>query len=299
MTIALPTNGSGVCAVVVTYKPDGGILPRLHGVAVQVEHLIIVDNSGSEATARLPEDHLLPENSIVVRNPDNRGIAAGLNQGLQLAAARNCSWLLTLDQDSECRNDMVRTLCSVVQHVRPLPAVIGGNYFDPKRRRHEVEPNSQPGAHQERKTVITSGCLVQVALARAIGGFREDYFIDQVDHEFCLRVRSRGRRVAISRRPVMTHSVGDGSGLRLPLIGQRFPAHSNTRRYYIVRNSLVTIASFWRREPIWCLKRSIRLLFGIVGLVLIGPERGATLKASLVGARHALRRRMGPCTGSF
>lgn len=35
--------------------------------------------------------------------------------------------------------------------------------------------------------------LLRLEFAKAIGGFRDDYFIDSVDHEFCLRAAKRGQ----------------------------------------------------------------------------------------------------------
>ena len=116
-----------------------------------------------------------------------------------------------------CYPEMVRTPLFTAGPAHLRPAVIGGNYFDTKRAVMKCRQYLRP--MPERKTVITSGCLVDAAFAREIGGFRDDFFIDQVDHEFCLRTRANGRRVAISAKPVMQHSVGGWRGPRVPLLG--------------------------------------------------------------------------------
>ena len=98
----------------------------------------------------------------------------------------------------------------------------------------------------------------------------------------------------ISRRPVMEHSVGEIGGAWLPLLGH-LPRHSPLRKYYVARNSLATIADYWRGEPDWCLRRAIRLVAGLVLMVLLERQRQAKGRAFLAGVADAIRGRMGPC----
>jgi rhamnosyltransferase len=146
----------------------------------------------------------------------------------------------------------------------------------------------------EQKTVITSGCLVDVRQALSIGGFRADYFIDQVDHEFCLRARANGYIVIISRKPLMTHSVGRLGGARLPFLGV-LPNHPPVRKYYIARNTVVTVASYWRKEPDWCLRRLVRLFLGLIEMALLEEHKVSKVCAFAGGVADGLRNRMGPC----
>jgi rhamnosyltransferase len=171
--------------------------------------------------------------------------------------------------------------------------VVGGNYFDPQNNATKVA-NGEVGDFLEQKTVITSGSLVDVRLANAIGGFREDYFIDQVDHEFCLRARAHGYKVVISHKPVMTHSVGRLGGVRLPFLGV-LPNHPPLRKYYIARNTVVTLATYWRSEPEWCLRRLVRLLLGLAEMAILEEHGFNRVRAFAGGVMDGLRRRMGPC----
>jgi rhamnosyltransferase len=155
-------------------------------------------------------------------------------------------------------------------------------------------PAGASGEYLDQKTVITSGTLVDAPFARSIGGLREDYFIDQLDHEFCLRARAHGGRVVISREPLMEHSVGEAGGAWLPWVGP-LPKHSPVRKYYVARNSLVTIARYWRTEPDWCLRRATRLLVGLPLMAVLERQRIAKVRAFFAGITDALRGRMGPC----
>ncbi len=289
-----PEASESVCAIVVAYFPDEEFGERLQKLLSQVAQIVVVDNT--------PGQHALPdlENLVrdraplhLIKNQCNAGISVALNQGLEQALKLGCKWILTLDQDTQCCADMVGTLLKVSKACVPKPAVIGGNYLDPRNKRAKV-PVSESGDFLEQKTVITSGSLIDAGLAEAIGGFREDYFIDQVDHEFCLRVRAHGHKVVISRKPVMAHSVGGPGGVRLPFLGV-LPNHPPLRKYYIARNTVVTVADYWRREPEWCLRRLVRLLLGLGEMALLEEHRFSKVRAFAAGVADGLHRRMGPC----
>lgn len=285
-------NFKTVCAVVVAYYPDAGFAARLEKVLPQVAKILIVDNTPEDL--RLPEKfgEIWTQAIDLIDNQSNKGVAFALNQGLKFANDAGYEWLLTLDQDTQCLPDMVDTLLTVAGVCTFDPIVIGSNYYDPQANQTKV-PIDAATDFLEQKTVITSGSLVDVARAIAIGGFRDDYFIDQVDHEFCLRARANGYRVVISRKPAMTHSVGLSGGVWLPLLGV-LPNHPPVRKYYITRNTLVTVARYWRAEPIWCLKRTLKLLLGGLGMVTLEVQRSQKAAAFVSGVVDACRGHMGP-----
>lgn len=286
---------NSVCAIVVAYFPDEEFGARLHSLLPQVARVVVVDNTPQESAVhrlkKLLED-LAPVH--LIENRANVGISAALNQGLQYALDAGCKWVLTLDQDTQCFPDMVHTLLVVSQACKPVPAVVGGNYLDPRSKQPKV-PIGEAEAFLMQKTVITSGSLIDARLAAAIGGFRDDYFIDQVDHEFCLRARAHGHKVVISRKPVMIHSVGRPGGVRVPFLGV-LPNHPPVRKYYIARNTVVTVMAYWRREPEWCLRRLVRLLLGLGEMALLEDQGLGKVRAFAGGVVDGLRGRMGPCT---
>lgn len=283
-----------VCAVVVSYFPDADFENRLKILLPQVDTLVIVDNTPEQsARPKLKsftndQDHL-----SMIEVKKNAGVAAALNLGLKHALEKGCTWLLTLDQDTHCYSDMVETLLEARNACHLKPAVVGGNYLDPRNSKLKIR-DPVPEKWLEQKTVITSGCLVDPAIANQIGGFREDYFIDQVDHEFCLRMRAHGHAVIITSKVIMEHSVGETEGPWLPFLNT-LPSHPAMRKYYITRNSLITIAQYWRTEPVWCLYRSCRLILGLALMAVMETDRARKIKAFFLGCADALRKDMGPC----
>ena len=86
-----------------------------------------------------------------------------------------------------------------------------------------------------------------VALWEHVGGFRDDFFIDHVDDEFCLRVRRAGGRVWRLNKSLIEHRIGDPSRSRWAL------NHPPLRWFYMVRNHIWTIRMHFLFDPVWAL----------------------------------------------
>ena len=77
-------SASSVWAVFSTFRPGDAALDAVSSVAEQVEGVIVVDD-GSGPIAEAVLDRLESAGAIVVRRPDNDGIAAALNDGIARA----------------------------------------------------------------------------------------------------------------------------------------------------------------------------------------------------------------------
>lgn len=286
-----------ICALIVTYFPDPGFPEHVTAILDQVGGIIIVDNASPEAfRKRALEPVAVYAGVRFILNSRNLGLAAALNQGLAEANDAGFEWVVTLDQDTRVFQGCVEALLEALEGCALRPAVIGSNYFNINKGRPFLRIGSvRAQTCLPRKTVITSGSMIHVPTALAIGGFREDYFIDSVDHEFCLRVRRFGHRVVISRRLGMAHGIGGAARNRVPFTRIVIPDHPPVRKYYMARNTLVTVLDYFAQEPAWCLKQMFRLAAELGSVVMLEKNKRAKLKAFAAGLMDGSRRRMGPC----
>jgi rhamnosyltransferase len=297
-TVPLPPMAQTICAVVVTYFPDGDFFQRIEKVALQVPKIVIVDNGSSppcvEQLNRVAES--LPAHLIL--NPCNQGLASGLNAGVRWAALQGFHWALTLDQDTTVAADMIETLAALVERY-PVPerlAVVGSNYRDKVNGALFHEPltgaNGFPG--QEMASVLTSGSLISIPAFQAVGGFRDDFFIDCVDHEYCLRARSRGFHVALTSKPVMDHGVGHGTGHRFLWRNVNTSNHSPLRRYFTFRNMVILTRNYFASEPGWIVYALWGLTKSVILICLFEKDRITKLKFILRGCLDGALGRTGP-----
>ena len=272
-----------ICAVVVTYYPDPGIADRIEKIRKQVGQTVIVDNgSPSSSVEEIKQIGEQPGVHLIL-NASNQGIARALNAGARWAASQGYRWVLTLDQDTAVGPEMVDSLSGVF---RSYPfservAVIGSNYRHKVTGKVWLDEGSSPA--REMKTVLTSGSLVSVDAFEAIGGFRDDFFIDCVDHEYCLRARARGYRILMTSKPVMEHGMGFLTEHRL--LGRKFGTsnHSPLRRYFVARNSVILVREFLSTEPEWVLWYLWMYAKSILLICLFEGERISKVKNTIRG----------------
>jgi rhamnosyltransferase len=239
------TSGSGVCAIAVTYHPDSGLPVRLGRVLPQVDRLVIVDNGSGEAATNMLREFGSDPLITLMLNSDNVGIARALNIGVQHAIEQGFTWVLLLDQDSWVNDDMVQDLLAV-QAAFPKKtelAVIGSGFRDVNSETVEM-PDGQTDAWEELNYVITSGSLISLAAHAVVGPFRDEFFIDYVDMDYCLRARRKGFRVIKTRKSLMLHAIGAYTQHRWLWKKKWTTNHSADRRYYIARNDTVMLREY-------------------------------------------------------
>jgi rhamnosyltransferase len=260
----LPIPGTDVCAVVITYHPDSAFPTRLSGVSAQVGMIVIVDNGSADAERSMLREAASNSKMDLVFNAENLGVARALNIGVERAAALGYSRVLLLDQDSRVDHDMVRTL-SVIHASFPdreRLAIVGSGFNDPTKRTAGAIGDDSPGEPWvDAECVITSGSLLPLAAYRAIGPFREEFFIDYVDEEYCRRARAKGYRVIQSRKQLMSHTIGSPTVHEMFGMRKWTTNHPPDRRYYIARNNTVLLRECGNYPAgLWALKSFGRCL---------------------------------------
>lgn len=300
-----------VAALVVTFFPDEGIAERLESLLAQVPRLVIVDNGSDAATLHWMKACATRPGVTIVRNDSNLGIAAALNQGMRLLADEGYEWVLTSDQDSFVADGCIEALLATLAADRKpeTVAIVGANRQEGGSAHRWLRPKAVPPFfervtcdrvdHDGVTLVITSGALTSAAAFRHIGPFREDFFIDFVDFEYCLRARRAGYRILVSCPARMFHRVGSRTQERIANITLSPTHHRPIRRYYLFRNAVEVIRSYGLIFPHWLLYQIAALLEVIFGILLIEDCRIRKLRACVVGLWDGILGRRGATNRDF
>ena len=166
--------------------------------------IVVYDNSKVRQVSTDEETRLL----AYKHDPDNSGLAAAYNWGLNLAQQRGFSWLLLLDQDTRLPVTFVPTLMrAVLQYStdETVAAIVpfatdNGVSISPKRVRvgHRTSLTSPiPKIADYEVTAINSGAAVRVSFVTMIGGFNPTYRLDCLDHWFFRQVYANGNKAAL------------------------------------------------------------------------------------------------------
>jgi rhamnosyltransferase len=195
-------------ACIVTYEPDIDVLvENVRAVSAQVDGLTVVDNGSSNAGAIAAA---LPGGVVLRRLPDNLGLSRAMNIAVRQADDRGADYVLMLDQDSVVTPQLVPRLRGVLAEDDEL-ALVGPDIQD---RNLGERPKGDEVGTERVNACITSGSLLRVDDWRAIGGWDERLFVDFVDFDLCLRLRSAGRGIAIEHGVVLHHAIGQARRVR-------------------------------------------------------------------------------------
>ena len=253
-----------VCAIIVTWQPQ--LLPLKHLLnALLQQHcpLIVIDNGSAnrvelaDLLEQLATEHPQQPAPQLVSWLQNKGLATALNEGLRLASEHHYDMALLFDQDSAIGEDFVQAMLTQwldLQSLRnsaryPLPpAAIGPRLQDPEngrrtafrcfrwRHRSDCPVVGFPGLY-ETDFLISSGTLLSVQALSVTGMMKDEYFIDNIDLEWCFRARARGYALYGTDRAVLFHRIGERSNNPLVSSGLMVQ-HSPLRSYFSTRNRL-------------------------------------------------------------
>lgn len=290
-------NRSDVCGIVVTYHPDDEFPARLSGISSQVDATIIVDNGSAESEVGMLRTAAAHGGINLLLNSENLGIARALNLGIQQAAAQGYRWVLLFDQDSHVHHDLLHTLLALQDSFpdKERLAVIGSGYRDLRTELAGHGTDALSGDRwDEVEALITSGSLLSLAAYSVIGPFREDFFIDLVDNEYCMRAMARGYRLINSRRPLMSHSVGAPTLHKWLWMTKLTTNHSADRRYYFARNDTVMLREHGNYKwGFWALKSFSRRFRTVKRIALYEDAKSAKAMAVIQGWWDGIRGHMG------
>lgn len=285
-----------ITAVLSLFRPPQGVVDRVTRLLEQVDHVVAVDDSPAPATPGPVHEALRALGVEVVVLGENRGIAHALNVGVATArTADPAAWIMTLDQDSTLAPGFVSG--SLAAFDAALAAGVPVGAVCPEKLGDVPTPDEgERDGFSLAYDPIQSGMILPPGTLADCGPFREDYFIDAVDSEYTLRMRSHGLRVVRAPGVRLEHEMGEPRPMRFlgsQLTFQGKPAHvpyeAPFRVYYIARNMLTLSREYRRAFPDWLARRwKAEALHG-TARALWGPHRFKIVLATLCGARDHLR----------
>jgi len=294
-----------IVGVVITFEPDIDCLDALlDALLPQVNKIVVVDNCSSNKL----EGYVISRNIEYIQLAENYGIAYAQNIGIEWAEGFGATHVLLMDQDSVPFPNMVSKLKSALVANQekstdtPLLAAVGPSYVDSRTNKKSffvIEKNHLPARWFPDNTslgseavdvmfLISSGTLIPVEVIKALGGMRNDYFIDHVDTEWSFRAKQLGYRIVGVPSAVMEHSLGD-EVKSIWFFGKRQVSyHSPLRDYYMFRNTLLMIRDtsmpiVWKLHFVW------RIVQFAVYFLIFSSSRLERLSKMSLGFYHGLR----------
>lgn len=277
----------------VLYNPDWNITcEAIDSLASQVDSLCIVDNTQeAENSSRFVgrnNIHYIPLRS-------NKGIAAAQNVGIRYLTDLRFQYILFSDQDTLAPTGIVKELLSDFLRLKengfnigligpvPVNKTTGKPYASkiPSINKIECDGNQ----YDECSYIISSFSLIPTQSFKDAGAFREDFFIDFVDNEWCFRLHSLlGLSPFISHRLSILHELGKSQ----KFLGKQVNISSPFRLYYQIRNY------FWIRQlnyvpSAWLSQVRNKLIPKIAYYSIVPKQRFSYIKSILRGIHDGIK----------
>jgi rhamnosyltransferase len=285
---------SSCAAIVSAYQPTRTLIGNVRALLAQFDLVVVVEDGSGNGEAVLRECAEL--GALTVIQPENLGIGAALNRGVDAARAARPDLVavITFDQDSLPAQGLLERYRAAIEGAEAAgqvvgsvsPAVVGGRAV--RRRSHSavyvraVEP-------------IQSGLLIPLALLDDVGGFDEDLFIDGVDTDIHWRLIGRGY-VAIAADGVeLQHELGARSRARFfgrPVAVRGRPVmimqSAPFRYYYLARNRILLLRRYLRRYPGPMIRGLVLDARHVAVVAILGSSRRERLGYAVKGIRNGL-----------
>lgn len=275
-----------VAAVVLSYKPDAGIIGNIDELAKQAERVYVVNNSPDDSATADVLAPLTGRDSVVVLDQDgNVGVAAGFNSGMRQALADGFDYVWIFDQDSTVSDGMLAALLTAFEQPG-APVAIAGPALRAEETGHLYDGESSSGI-RDQVALISSGALFAREALDEIGLHDERLFIDYVDHDISLRARRAGFRIVKVYDTVLDHRFG--ASVPSTFLGRRIylSNYSPMRHYYMTRNRVIMVRRYGLGRWFW--DDAAYATKAWIKVVLCEKDRGVKIGAALRGAFAGLR----------
>jgi rhamnosyltransferase len=277
-----------IAAIATAFFPDERLAAVVEAALKSCGQVIVVDNTpaGEESSAGELAELLGVQ---VLRSGENLGLAAALNLGVRQLTPQ-VEAVLFLDQDSVLSTELVEGLTGHLLNdpgigiAAPAPFDVDrGKYYETRAFLHATV--------KDMPVVITSGMLVRREVIEKVGQFREDFFVDHVDNDFCLRARAAGYRIIRDKRLKLEHSLGKREEHSVAGVSVTASRHPTWRLYWIARNAMVLVREHWRAEPGWAFSTLFYMCVWLGTRTVFEPPRLERAKVALRGYADGLRGR--------
>ncbi len=280
-------------ALVVTYYPDKDVFENILNIQNQIENFVVVDNSN------IPSSFPKELKGDLIKNQNTGGLAGGINKGIKYLLKKypNIEGIFIFDQDTKIPENYINSMINFKKSIKdPKVLIYAPNFYDINSK--TFASFIKLGKYSLKKyycskgkiifptLVITSGILLDVKAIEKVGYFNENYLIDQVDNEYCIRLWISGFKVAVNCDITIYHSIGNRKRKKFLFLNIKPNNHSSFRKFLIIRNSLLTVKKYFY-SPVLIWELSV-ISHEFLSVILFEKEKKKKLKAMLKGLYKGL-----------
>ena len=141
---------------------------------------------------------------------------------------------------------------------------------------------------------LTSGNLLNLSAYESIGRFCDDFFIDHVDHDFCIRLNNAGYQVIELPKIHLNHKLGYSEKVKVgPWTLRTYGTNAPIRLYYYTRNGIYVSRKYFNQYPSfsWMFTKEVTRRW--LKTLFLDKDRITRVKMMLKGTKDGFRSHLG------
>lgn len=265
-----------LAGMVTLYHPTDKDIENINSYIDDVDILYVVDNTEKKhAEPRLPDNKKI----VYLSRPSNIGVGKALNLAAEKAMKDGFNWLLTNDQDTTFEKDVLKKLKKRIEKEDTKKIAIVTPWHKTKLR--DPRPKHDDDPHD----VMTSGNILNLKIWKKVGGFKDWFFIDGIDIEYCMNIHKHGYRILRVVSLEIQHNLGD---LFYKTFNHKLylcTNHPAIRRYYIMRNYYYISSMYMNYDPGYCLNLIAAQKHNMRGVLLFEKNKIRKISMYLKGRK--------------
>ena len=273
------TMKKNIAGVVVLYNPGKDVVGNIQSYIDWISYLYIIDNS-ENSNSFIKEAFSGNTKVEYIYNNNNIGIAAALNIAVEKAVKSGYNFLLTMDQDSVFEEGSLKSLFMILTDSSSI-----GIYSPFHKNRFFTSPPRTAGM-EEVSDVMTSGNILNLSAVSKAGKFKEEYFIDFVDVEYCFRLRKNGFKIMRVNNSFLIHNEANLSKRKFFGFSIYPSNHSDIRWYYKIRNYLYTKKEYQKYFEDYFVDKKKYVLNNILKVLFFEKRKIKKFKMMFKGYNH-------------
>lgn len=297
-------NESIIAGIIISYQPNiDDLYSSVQNLKEEVDLIILVENGSDKDTQIKIKNSIKDQKIEILIQEENKGLGFAQNLGIQHGLKKGVEYFLFLDDDSTLTKGSSKQLIWALKS-NPNLGIAACNIIHKDSNKIQkywirtkffykrIDFSKKEEKFQNVNTVISSGSMIPRRVIEQCGLFREDYFIDYIDIEYCLRIRSNGYTISVIRNAELIHRLGNTKSIQIGRLLEIHPTfHNPSRRFFMIRNRIWTWKTYMLSFPGWFLIDFSNFIFDNMRVLLFENNKFQNLIQIFKGLKEGFFKR--------
>lgn len=276
--------------VIVLFNPDESAIHHINELVQRNVNLVLVDNSA------IP-NKFYSSSTFYFFNGNKGGIAGALNLGVDYLFANGCDFVFTFDQDSKIPSDFYSSMDCLIK--RKNANLVCPNFFDINSKTYATFVHLTKFSYEiieqadYTNLAISSGMGISQKAWKNIGVFNDEYIIDHVDTDYCLRALDKDYKIYVNYDVCLNHAIGNRTTHKFLGVTVKPNHHNFIRKYYIARNGTHLAFKYFFKYPSYFYLNVLRVVHELICVLFYEEGKIKKTASILKGILHSIFGKLG------